>query len=111
MKKYIVIATLSTLIIATCITLNMITDSIAQRSADKDWTSQVTHNTEALQTLEALDSGIHDIDKQLQKLTIGSGNHFKELHRVRALYLENRVLLLYHLYSLTPPQDWDDPEE
>ena len=67
------------------------------------WQTEERHLQETLSTLRMNDKGITAIDHRLKSHTMATGNHFKELHSVRAKYIENRITILFHLHNLTPP--------
>lgn len=70
-----------------------------------DWTKTKTHLDETLKTLNLIDNGIAEVEGHLKK-----NPEFRTdvvgLHQVRAEYLNTRVMLLYHLHTLTPPRDF-----
>lgn len=73
---------------------------------DKEaWQKEHTHLKEALSTLHMTDKGITEIDHQIKQYRMSTGGMLNHLHATRAKYIENRIGLLYHLHTLTPPNN------
>lgn len=78
---------------------------------NKDWRFRNTHAIEAFQTLYDIDMAIAAIDIRLEDVNYRTA--WREYQHLRATYIEQRVLLLYHLYNLLHPdytRDGDPPQ-